>query len=80
MILRSVFTYASLKSSEDRIQHFDALAQSYCAARVTGSEWAFAVYRDCTNNPPTCTDICETYKTQMLTAIGNQRTKYEHVL
>jgi len=38
---------------EDRIQHFDAMAQSYCASRVPSSEWVFAVYRDCNNNPPT---------------------------
>ncbi|XP_052788240.1 uncharacterized protein LOC128223040 [Mya arenaria] len=48
------------------------MAQSYCAAKVPGAEWVFALRRDCTM-APTCNTICANAKASILSTISNQR-------
>ncbi|WAR29961.1 hypothetical protein MAR_003529 [Mya arenaria] len=53
--------------------YLDVMAQSYCAARVPGAEWVFALRRNCTMAPD-CNTMCNNAKTSILSAISNQRT------
>ena len=51
--------------------YFDEMAQSYCAA--SHKFFTFTIRRDCAGVAPTCQDICENAKKEILARTGNSR-------
>ena len=53
--------------------YFDEMAQSYCAA--SNKYWTFAIRRDCSGVAPTCHDICKKATYEIISSIGNQKSR-----